>query len=136
MMSLTIPVSFGFYTSYFYRAFYFYTCCRQTKQICSTMSLTKLGMSLGLLLSTILEISISVLKSLLLVFWVLSFLHQQGSSSNVFDSLHSFGAQTPDFPSKFQNQFYSYSLTLISQHIQPLYFLQKHYPSRSNERHL
>ena len=67
MMSLTIPVSFGFYTSYLYRAFYFYTCCRQTEQICSTMSLTKLGMSLGLLLSTILEISISVLKSLLLV---------------------------------------------------------------------
>ena len=38
--------------------------------------------------------------------------------------MHSFGAQIPDFPSKFQNQFYSYSLTLRSQHLQPLQFLK------------
>ena len=44
----------------------------------------------------------------------LTFLHQQESISKVVDSLHYSGDQIPDFPFKFQNQFYTYSLTLCS----------------------
>ena len=58
--------------------------------------------------------------SILLVFWGLIFSHQQESSIKVFNYLHSFGAQVPDFPSKFKNQFSWYSLTLRSQRLQML----------------
>ena len=48
-----------------------------------------------------------------LVFWDLMFLHEQDFIPKVVDSLYSFGAQSTDFPSKFQNQFYSYILTMF-----------------------
>ena len=55
-----------------------------------------------------------------LLSWGLKFSHQQESIPKVVGSLHYFSAQTPDFPSKLQNQFNSYSLTFQSQRLQTL----------------
>ena len=92
------------------------------------MSLTRLVLTLDILLRNIFALYICLLTSLLvvLVFWALTFLHQQELSpkgiflylafsyqqelsSKVVDSLKCFGAQIPYFLSKFENQFYSYS---------------------------
>ena len=85
----------------FYCVFCFYICCRQTNHIRSMMSLTNLGLTLEPLARTIFALFIFVLTSLLLVFWGMKFLHQQDSSPKVVDSLYYFGAQIPDFHSKF-----------------------------------
>ena len=43
------------------------------------------------------------------------------------DSLKYIGVQSPDFRSKFENQFYSYSLFLtMSRSLRPLFIFQKH----------
>ena len=63
-------------------------------------------------------------------------LNQQESSPKLVNSFHYFGAQISDFSSKFQNQFYSYSLNLRSQRLQLLYFFQKYYMLHSNGQHL
>ena len=49
---------------------------------------------------------------LVLVFCDLTFSYGQESIPKVVAPLHSFGAQIPDFTSKFKNHFYSYSLSL------------------------
>ena len=66
--------------------------------------MTNLGLTPDPLVRTLLNIFICVLTSMLLVlvFWGLTFLHQQESSPNVVYSLHSFGAQISNFPSKFE----------------------------------
>ena len=73
------------------------------------MSLTNLGLTPDPLVHTILTIFLCIFMSplLVLVFWGMNCLHQQESSPKVVNSLHSFGAQITDFPSNFQNQFYS-----------------------------
>ena len=86
------------------------------------MIMTSLGLNWGPLVHTIFVILLYVLNILLLVFLCLKFLHQQESGPKLVDSLQSFGAQIEYFPSKFQNYFYSYSLTLRSQRLQPLWF--------------
>ena len=113
-------------------------------QIRSTMGMENLCLTPDTLAHTIFALFICVLKSLLLVFWGLYFLHQwelipkvlffsliflyqQDSIPKVVESLHYFGAQIPHFISKFRNQFHIYSLTLCSQHLQKLYFFQKYY---------
>ena len=103
------------------------------------MSHSNLGVTPDPLIRTLFARFISILVSplLLLVFWGLTFSHQYksslrgvflrltllyqwGFSPRVFDSLHYFGAQIPNFTSQFQNHFYNYSLTLRSQCLQPL----------------
>ena len=45
----------------------------------------------------------------------------------MIDSLKYIGVQSPDFRSKFENQFYSYSLFLtMSRSLRPLFIFQKH----------
>ena len=100
------------------------------------MSLENLGMNQDPLVRTIFVIFLIILTSLSLVFWGLTFSHQQESSPKVVDSLQYVGAQIPDFASKFQNQCYSYNLNLRSQHLQPLWFVQKCDPARSNGQNL
>ena len=121
-MSLTSSVSCASDAVYFYRIFCFYIYCHQINYILLMMSITKLVLTPDFLVHTIFSLFICVLTSplLVLVFWGLTFLHQQESSPKVVDYLHSFSAQISDFPSKFQNKFYSYSLTLRSQRLQSL----------------
>ena len=69
-------------------------------QICSMTSLTNLSLTTDPLVCTLFNIFLYDLTSPLLVFWGMTFLHQQDLSPNVVNSLHSFGAQIPDFPSK------------------------------------
>ena len=80
------------------------------------MNLTNLGLTLHPLVSDIFAIFLCVLMSplILLFFWGMMFLHQRESSPKVFKSLYYFGARIPYFPSKFQNRFYSNSVTLRS----------------------
>ena len=84
------------------------------------MSLTNLGITPDPLVRNLFTLFLYVLTSLLLVFWGLTFSHKQKLSPKVVDYLHSLGAQITDFPSKFQNQFYSHSLTLQPQRLQLL----------------
>ena len=136
-MSLTSPVSCTSYIFSLYCAFWFYICCRRTNHIRLMMSMTNLGLTLYLLARIIFALFLFALTSPLLVFWGLTFSHQYessprgvflrltfsyqwGFSPRVFDSLHYFGAQIPNFTSQFQNHFYNYSLTLRSQFLQPL----------------
>ena len=109
-----------------HRAVYFYIFCHQKNQIHLMMSLTNLVLNPDPLVHTLFTLFLCVFTSMLLVlvFGVLTILHQQESIPKVVDSLHYFGAQITDFLSKFQNHFYSYSLTLHSQRLQPLYFFK------------
>ena len=120
MMSLMIPVSYTPDDFYFYRIFCFYIFCHQTNQIRSMMNMTNLEPTPDPLVRTLLDIFLCILMSPLLVFWGLIFLHQREFSPKVVDSLHSFCAQIPNFPSKFQNLLYGYSLTFHSLSLQPL----------------
>ena len=85
-------------------------------QIQLIMSLPNLGLTPDPPVRTLFAIFICLLTSsmVVLVFWGLKFFHQRESSPKLVDSLHSFGAQNPDFPSNFQNWFHSYSLTFHS----------------------
>ena len=57
--------------------------------------------------------------------------------SKIVRLIEIYGAQSPDFPSKFQNQFYSYSLVLnLAQSFQPLLLCQKYDPAQTNGIHL
>ena len=62
--------------------------------------------------------------------------YQYESSPKVVDSSKHFGAQIPDFLSKFETQFYSYShgLTYLNLFL-PLWIHQKHDPARYNGIH-
>ena len=111
------------------------------------MSLKNLGLIPDPLVRTVLALSLLVLTSLfsVLVFWGLTFSHQhelipkvvflrltcpyqQGLSPKVFESMKCFGAQITYFLSKFENQFYSYSLSqTLPLSLQPLCFHQKYY---------
>ena len=71
----------------------------------SMMSLMRLGLTPDTLVRTIFALFILIFTSPLLVFWSLTFLHQQESSPNVVNYLHYFGAQISDFTSKFQTSF-------------------------------
>ena len=84
------------------------------------MSLTNLGLTPDPLVSNLFAIFLCVLTIMLLVFWVLTFLHRQESIPKVVESLDSFGDQIPGFPSKFHNKFYSYSLSFCSHRLQLL----------------
>ena len=75
-------------------------------QICSMTSLTNLILTTDPLVHTIFKIFHCDSTSLLLVFWGVKILHQHDFSPNVVDSLHSFGAQITDFPTKFHIHFY------------------------------
>ena len=67
----------------------------------------KLGLTLYPLVHTIFVLFLCVLMSplLVLVFWGMTFLHQQESSPKVVDFLHYFGAQIPNFPSNIKISF-------------------------------
>ena len=119
----------------FIPSFYFYVLCRWTNQIRSMMSLMNLCLTPNPLVSTVFALFLLFLTSLLLLFWGLMFLHQHESSPNVVNSLYSFGVQIPDSMSKFQNQFYSQSMTFCAQYLQPLWFFQKYDSARSNGLH-
>ena len=115
-----------------YDAFYFYcvSCfliryisCHWTNQIFSMISLMNLVMTPGPLVRTFSALFLCVLMITLevLVFWGLTFLHQQESIPKVVDSLKCFGSQIPYFTSKFENQFYSYSRSQnLPRSLQPL----------------
>ena len=117
------------------------------------MSLTMMGLTPGNLVRVILHCIFSI-PLVVLVDWGLAFLYQHESSPNVMflslscscqqessptvvNSSRCFGAQIPDFLSKFQNQFYSYSHGLTLRHsFLPLWLHQKYDPALSNRIHL
>ena len=78
--------------------------------MCPIMSLSNLGLTPDPLVHSIFApfLCVFMIALLVLVFWGLTIPHQHESSPKVVDSLHYFGAQIPNFPSKFQNQFYIY----------------------------
>ena len=67
----------------------------------------------------------------------ISFVSFRRSFMGIFyhDYLQYFGAQIADFPSKFQNQFYSYGLTLHLHCLKQVLFLLQYDPVQSNGRH-
>ena len=96
-----------------------------------------LGLNRGPLVHIISVLFLYVLDIPLLVFLRLIFLHQQESNPKVVDSFQYFCARIEvwNFPSKFQNQFYSflyYSLICRPQRLQPLLFVLKYDPPCSH----
>ena len=84
-----------------------------------------LALNRGPLVCTIFVIFLYMLKSLLLVFLPLIFLHQQELNPKTLDSFQYFWTRFEvwNFCSKFQNQFYSFSFYILPLHLQ-LPFLQ------------
>ena len=138
MMILMSPVSCTFNFFFFLLHLFLNTYCHLTNQIRLMMILTNQGLTPDPPVRTLFKIFLCNFTSplLVLVFWGMTFLHQQELSPKVVESLYYFSDQLPDFPSKFQNQFYSFSLTLCSQRLQPLQFLQEYDPGRSNVQHV
>ena len=110
LMSLMSPVlcasnDFSFFLVVcFFISFILY---HQTNHICLMMSMASLVLTPDPLVRTLFAIYPCIFTSSLVVvvFWGLKFLHQKELSPKVGDSLHCFGAQIIDFPSKFQNKF-------------------------------
>ena len=76
MMSLTGTGSFIYDNFSLHSVLCFYNHCYLTNQIILMMSLAKFGLILGPLIRSLVAPFLYVLKSLLLVFWGLEFLHQ------------------------------------------------------------
>ena len=116
------------------------------------MIMKMMDMTLGSLVCAFLHCVLTIML-VMLVAWGLTVLYQQELISNVtfswllcsyeYDSISKvvnsskcFGAQIPDFPSRFQNKFFSYSHGLTLSHSFLLLSLhQKHDSARSNWIH-
>ena len=89
----------------------------------------RFGVGSGVFVLTVIE---SIVDVVLLVVFV-----PIGVDSKGGQIIELFGAQSPNFPSNFENQFYNYSLVLtFSRSFQPLQLLQKHGPAHTNGVHL
>ena len=147
LMSLVSCVSDAFYFYCVNWILIWYIFCHRMNHINSMMSLTNMGLTPDPLVCTPFTLFIWVLTSplVVLVFWGLTFSHQQESipkviffplmfsyqqesSPKVVNSLKCFGAQIIYSLSKFENKFYIYSHSqTFPSSLQLLYYHQKYY---------